>query len=90
MVSPPSLLLLAPPPAHTPLLPALLCSHAPTARRLHFLVNNLSVETVDSKVREIKDRIWPDYVSWFASYMVVKRAAQEANYHVLYISLIDK
>lgn len=58
--------------------------------RIHFLINNLSIDTVDAKVKDIKDRIWPEYQSWFANYMVVRRAAQEANYHTLYISLIDK
>ncbi len=29
-------------------------------------------------------------MEWFANYLVVKRAAQEANYHRLYLSLVDK
>lgn len=35
-------------------------------------------------------QVWPTYAAWFANYMVVKRAAQEANYHVLYIQMCDK
>ena len=35
-------------------------------------------------------QVHPDYLPWFANYMVVKRAAQEANYHVLYMLLCDK
>lgn len=30
----------------------------------------------------------PEYMEWFANYLVVKRAAQEANYHKLYVALV--
>ena len=42
------------------------------------------------QVGDIRDKIVPDFLAWFANYLVVKRAAQEANYHSLYISLCDK
>ncbi len=34
--------------------------------------------------------MFPEFLAWFANYLVVKRAAQEANYHTLYIALCDK
>ena len=57
---------------------------------MHFLINNMTVGNIDGKVGDLKDRIYPDYLAWFANYLVVKRAAQEANYHALYITLCDK
>jgi hypothetical protein len=35
-------------------------------------------------------QVFPTYLPWFCNYMVVKRAAQEANFHKLYIRLVDK
>ena len=42
------------------------------------------------QVGDLRERIFPDFLAWFANYLVVKRAAQEANYHTLYVSLCDK
>lgn len=55
-----------------------------------FYMNNVTVVNVDAKVVEIKEKIYPDFMAWFANYIVVRRAAQEPNYHGLYISLCDK
>lgn len=35
-------------------------------------------------------QVVPEFMEWFANYLVVKRAAQEANYHRLYIALVDR
>jgi CCR4-NOT transcription complex subunit 1 len=55
-----------------------------------FFMNNVTVVNVDVKVVEIKEKIYPDFLAWFANYIVVRRAAQEPNYHGLYVSLCDK
>ncbi|PNH04056.1 CCR4-NOT transcription complex subunit 1 [Tetrabaena socialis] len=59
------------------------------ADKVHFVMNNITKDTMESRSVEIRDRVLPDYLAWFANYMVVKRAAQEANFHVLYVSLLD-
>uniref|UniRef100_A0A7S3VNL4 CCR4-NOT transcription complex subunit 1 n=1 Tax=Dunaliella tertiolecta TaxID=3047 RepID=A0A7S3VNL4_DUNTE len=58
--------------------------------RVHFLINNLTEDTVALRASEIKAKVVPEFMEWFANYLVVKRAAQEANYHRLYIALVDK
>ena len=60
------------------------------AEKVLFFMNNVTVVNVDVKVVEIKEKVYPDYLAWFANYIVVRRAAQEPNYHSLYISLCDK
>ncbi|KXZ45953.1 hypothetical protein GPECTOR_49g537 [Gonium pectorale] len=52
-------------------------------------MNNITKDNVESRSVEIRDRVLPDYLPWFANYLVVKRAAQEANFHTLYVSLLD-
>jgi len=58
--------------------------------RVHFLINNLSEDNVEQRAAEIKAKVLPEFIDWFASYLVVKRAAQEANYHELYTKLVDR
>ena len=35
-------------------------------------------------------QVYPKHLAWFANYLVVRRAAQEVNYHPLYVQLVDK
>ena len=63
---------------------------AATMDRVHFLVNNLSAESMDEKAKEVKTRVGVDLYDWFATYLVVKRASIEPNYHTLYLELLDK
>lgn len=35
-------------------------------------------------------QVVPEFLDWFANYLVVKRAAQEANFHRLYCVLMDR
>eukprot|EP00798_Chlamydomonas_sp_ICE-L_P003954 gene3954-14033_t len=58
--------------------------------RIAFAMNNVTMNNVEQKALEIKERTVPEYIPWFANYMVVKRAAQEANFHNLYMLLCDK
>ena len=52
-----------------------------------FLVNNLSGNNLEAKAKELKAILTSDTYPWFANYMVVKRAAQEANFHHLYLQV---
>lgn len=57
--------------------------HAPTAApndamtdKVSFLMNNLTVDNMGGKSRDLGHVVIPKYVEWFANYLVVKRAAQ--------------
>jgi hypothetical protein len=52
-----------------------------------FHVNNLSTSNLGAKAGDIKKALTPESWPWFANYMVVKRAAQEPNFHGLYIEV---
>lgn len=58
--------------------------------KVAFIFNNLSAMNIDSKVQILKDVVPEDYEQWLANYIVVKRAAQESNFQLLYMSLLDK
>ncbi|KAI9223809.1 CCR4-Not complex component, Not1-domain-containing protein [Blastocladiella britannica] len=53
-----------------------------------FLLNNLSVATLDVKVKDAAALVTTDRMRWFAQYLVRRRAAVEPNYQPLYLSLI--
>ena len=56
--------------------------------RIGFLINNLSNSNLKQKATELKGHLTEEYWPWFCNYMVVKRAAQEQNFHLLYASLL--
>ncbi|KAK9916879.1 hypothetical protein WJX75_008268 [Coccomyxa subellipsoidea] len=57
--------------------------------KVAFHVNNLSTSNLGAKAGDIKKALTPESWPWFANYMVVKRAAQEPNFHGLYIELTE-
>ena len=61
-----------------------------TVDRVHFFVNNLTSTNVDVKAKELAGVVTLDYYPWFANYLVVKRAAQEPNFHPVYVLLVEK
>ena len=60
-----------------------------TVDKVHFVVNNLSLQNMADKANEVKSRIDPSHYGWFAVYLVVKRASIEPNFHTLYLALLD-
>lgn len=58
--------------------------------KVGFLINNLTNSNLKQKAGELKTYLTEDYWPWFCNYMVVKRAAQEQNYHLLYASLLQE
>ncbi len=58
--------------------------------KVHFICNNLTPNTLEVKVKELKAHVAEEYFPWFANYIVVKRAAQEANFHHVYVGIIEK
>lgn len=63
---------------------------AKTVDKVHFYVNNLTSTNVDVKAKELAGVVTSEYYPWFANYLVVKRAAQEPNFHPVYVLLVDK
>ena len=58
--------------------------------KIGFLINNLSNSNLKQKAGDIKEHLTEQYWPWFCNYMVVKRAAQEQNFHLLYAALLQE
>ena len=58
--------------------------------KIGFLINNLSNSNLKQKASDIKEILTEQYWPWFCNYMVVKRAAQEQNFHLLYAALLQE
>jgi len=57
--------------------------------RVHFACNNLSSANVEAKAAEISARLDRSHWPWLATYLVVKRASLEPNFHALYSALLE-
>lgn len=53
-------------------------------------MNNLTVTNVEVKAKELASLVPSPLHPWFANYLVVKRAAQEPNFHSVYVILVEK
>eukprot|EP00210_Caulerpa_lentillifera_P003605 g3440.t1 len=60
-----------------------------TKDKVAFIFNNLSAMNLESKVVQLEESISDEFDQWLASYIVIKRAAQESNFQNLYMSLLD-
>jgi CCR4-NOT transcription complex subunit 1 len=60
-----------------------------TVDRVHFACNNLSAANVAAKASDVALRLQPAHWPWFATYLVVKRASLEPNFHGLYLALLE-
>ncbi|KAF7146731.1 hypothetical protein RHSIM_Rhsim04G0099300 [Rhododendron simsii] len=58
--------------------------------KISFIINNLSSTNFEAKAKEFSEILTEQYYSWFAQYMVMKRASIEPNFHDLYLKFIDK
>ncbi|VFQ85948.1 unnamed protein product [Cuscuta campestris] len=58
--------------------------------KISFIINNLAIQNVDTKAKEIAEIIKEQHYPWFAQYMVMKRASIEQNFHDLYLKFLDK
>ena len=58
--------------------------------RVQFLVNNLAPSNVEMKAQELKDMLEPKYFGWLGHFLVVKRISTQANFHSLYLNLLDQ
>jgi len=58
--------------------------------KIHFIINNLSEQNLDGKVKELKDILKQEHYAYFAQYVVMKRVSIEGNNHPLYFNLFEK
>lgn len=58
--------------------------------RVQFLINNLAPSNVEAKAKELKVLLDPKYFGWLGHFLVVKRISTQANYHSLYLTLLDQ
>lgn len=61
-----------------------------TIDRVHFIVNNLTLSNVEVKAKELTALVPKTLHPWFVNYLLVKRAAQEPNFHHTYVSLVER
>jgi hypothetical protein len=63
---------------HCPAVPAAVYDATPCcpALQVSFLMNNLTVDNMPVKSKELGHVIIPKYIEWFSNYLVVRRAAQ--------------
>lgn len=54
-----------------------------------FIVNNVALNNLEPKTKELSAVLKPEYYSWFATYIVGERSKQEPNYHKLYIDMLE-
>lgn len=58
-----------------------------------FILNTTSQHNIEEKAAELKDLLMANEIinlSWFAKYLVIKRASIETNFHGLYLRLLAK
>ncbi|KAK4700026.1 CCR4-NOT transcription complex subunit 1, partial [Phenoliferia sp. Uapishka_3] len=60
-----------------------------TSDKILFIVNNLALNNLETKVGEMNDRIDPVHFAWFAHYLVAQRVSIEPNNHALYHKFLD-
>jgi CCR4-NOT transcription complex subunit 1 len=58
--------------------------------KIHFIFNNLSSTNIETKEKELTNSINEQHLPWLCQYIVIKRAAQESNYHSLYLQLVER
>jgi CCR4-NOT transcription complex subunit 1 len=69
-------------------------SHQPPSSEVQdkvaFIINNIVAANLEQKAKECLEVLKEQYFTWFAQYMVMKRASIEPNFHDLYLKFLDK
>lgn len=60
-----------------------------TRDTVHFIINNIAKNNLETKSQELKDVLKPDLFPWFANYLVEKRVSSQPNLHPLYLTMLD-
>ncbi|KAJ1653643.1 CCR4-NOT core subunit cdc39 [Dispira simplex] len=57
--------------------------------KIHFIMNNVAQNNLDTKGDEMKEVLDRDTYLWFCKTILVQRASNQPNYHGLYIELLE-
>ncbi|KAL2868313.1 CCR4-NOT core subunit CDC39 [Aspergillus lucknowensis] len=58
--------------------------------KILFVLNNVSEQNIDEKLRDLTDVLQDPHHQWFASYLVEERAKLQPNFQQLYLDLLDR
>ncbi|KAI5304312.1 hypothetical protein KEM56_006638, partial [Ascosphaera pollenicola] len=57
--------------------------------KILFILNNVSEQNIDDKLKDLKEVLLDEHHQWFASYLVEERAKLQPNFQQLYLYLLD-
>ncbi|KAK2749269.1 hypothetical protein FQN55_003591 [Onygenales sp. PD_40] len=57
--------------------------------KILFILNNVSEQNIEGKLKDLKDVLQAEHHQWFASYLVEERAKLQPNFQQLYLDLLD-
>ncbi|KAL3489062.1 CCR4-Not complex component, Not1-domain-containing protein [Aspergillus germanicus] len=58
--------------------------------KILFVLNNVSEQNIDEKLRDLTDVLQDPHHQWFASYLVEERAKLQPNFQQLYLDLLGR
>ncbi|KAL4915304.1 CCR4-Not complex component, Not1-domain-containing protein [Aspergillus aurantiobrunneus] len=58
--------------------------------KILFVLNNVSEQNIDEKLRDLTDVLQDPHHQWFASYLVEERARLQPNFQELYLDLLNR
>ncbi|KAL4780206.1 CCR4-Not complex component, Not1-domain-containing protein [Aspergillus varians] len=58
--------------------------------KILFVLNNVSEQNIDEKLRDLMDVLEDPHHQWFASYLVDERAKLQPNFQQLYLDVLDR
>ncbi|KAA8646142.1 hypothetical protein EYZ11_001520 [Aspergillus tanneri] len=58
--------------------------------KILFVLNNVSEQNMEEKLRDLTDVLRDQHHQWFASYLVEERAKLQPNFQQLYLDLLDR
>ncbi|KAF9889119.1 hypothetical protein FE257_007608 [Aspergillus nanangensis] len=58
--------------------------------KILFVLNNVSEQNIEEKLRDLTDVLQDQHHQWFASYLVEERAKLQPNFQQLYLDVLDR
>ena len=60
-----------------------------TQDKVLFVLNNVSDQNLEVKLRDLKEALANQHLQWFAGYLVEERAKMQPNHHRLYLEMLE-
>ncbi|KAJ6011198.1 CCR4-Not complex component C-terminal [Penicillium sp. IBT 35674x] len=61
-----------------------------TQDKILFVLNNVSEQNIEEKLRDLREVLSDQHHQWFAAYLVEERAKLQPNFQKLYLDLLDR